>query len=131
MIINQSVINNSNIINNLKRPNENFKTKNDKFQIQNITYPNKDDNNNIKNSDNDNDKDNKADEYKPQPTKKKKKQIPENDKKIKLRNVSLICDRFGTSDREAAAIVSAAFKSLVVDRSKLRRDRKKERNESI
>ncbi|GBL62400.1 hypothetical protein AVEN_237233-1, partial [Araneus ventricosus] len=53
--------------------------------------------------------------------------------------VEVECDRYGVSDREAAAIVSAALQdsgqlknddlTLVVDRSKIRRKRKRVRNE--
>lgn len=60
---------------------------------------------------------------------------------MSLKNVSAVCDRYGTSDRESAAIVSAAFqdlgvinnddKSLVVDRHKLRRARQKTRRKVL
>lgn len=55
--------------------------------------------------------------------------------------MATICDRFGTSDREAASIISATMKdlglvnesdnNLVVDRNKVRRARAKERKDKL
>lgn len=59
--------------------------------------------------------------------------------RMQLSNVAQACDRTGVSDRAAAILVSAAFKdmgvitksdtSCVIDRSKVRRERKKRRSE--
>ena len=59
--------------------------------------------------------------------------------KISLKNLTMMCKRYHNSDRTAAAIGSATLKdfgivtdydaSLVIDRSKLRRERQKYRNE--
>lgn len=75
----------------------------------------------------------------PPPSKKMK--IEPKKKSFKLKNASIICDRYNMSDRAAAAIISATLqdvelitetdRSKVIDRNKLRRSRKAERNVSL
>lgn len=53
-----------------------------------------------------------------------------------LKNLSIICDRYGISDRAAAAVASAVLQDVkinneVIDKSKLRRARQKLRKETL
>jgi hypothetical protein len=67
----------------------------------------------------------------------KKRKMSENQTRVELPTLALTCDRYGVSDRAGAAIASAVLKDVgivtetnrdkVIDRSKLRRERKRKR----
>lgn len=92
----------------------------------------------IDESENDYDVDDENEDTNYEPPKKKVKSSSDTNTNFKLCNVAVIADRYGTSDREAAAIVSCTLKdlglidnknkSLVVDKNKIRRARIKERD---
>jgi hypothetical protein len=62
--------------------------------------------------------------------------LPQKRKITSLKNVSSVCDRYGISDRAAAAVASAVLQDLnvcdeIIDKSRLRRARQKLRSEVL